>query len=94
MSRPTLAEVLAEHRRRAGLSQDEVAEKMKEAEAAGVGRAVTQNAISFYETGAREPGAKVMAALAWVYGVDVSELYASEAGCGLKAGLDAGKSDA
>lgn len=75
MKKRTMPEILAEHRRRLDLSQEDVAEKMKEAEALGIGRAVTKNAISFYETGAREPGAKAVEALAYVYGVGIEELY-------------------
>lgn len=75
----TLAGVLAEARAEKGLSLREAADKTKEAEESGIGRAVSYGSIADYERGAM-PRPDTLAALAWAYDIDVSVLYEVSAG--------------
>jgi len=75
MKKRTLADVLADLRRESGLSLREVADRMPEAEAAGHGRAVSFVALGRYERGEQMPGADIIEALAWVYDIEIGELY-------------------
>lgn len=63
--------LLAEARKRAGLTQAQAAEKLN----------VTQTAISQWEKGATRPGIDKIPKIAAAYGCKIADLFGEEAAC-------------